>query len=294
LLLKDKMETEQKKALKPPYINLKDEEKASLGYLNIKRVVITLRKHQKLRELFNLGSMKEAFQWFDKETTWKFFNGLDVEYMISHGQKDDDARMYALTDFLVWFINYSPNFFSEVMSYHINSSYVNQVNIELINKIFSPLGFIFKNKFFYPSSFNPEISKKVDNLLTSKLKELDEELYKTWDSITEEILSNNLDKATNISAKSRKVLGNVLRILTPNLVIKEDEQNKVRRRLDFIFAGSKEANIIDRISNLITALNQSQAKGDHHFVDEDTAIFTFQVTQLVLFLILSHIKDSSS
>ena len=99
-----------------------------------------------------------------------------------------------------------------------------------------------------------------------------------------------MDKATAISSKSRKVISSTLRKLSPDLNFEKDEPEQIKKRLSKILNNEKQEAIIEKVSNLITTLNQSQSKGDHDFIDEDTAIFTFQITESILFLILSHIE----
>lgn len=280
---------EERKKLQPPYYFLSSDDKAKLGYLTIKRIAINIYKNQSIKKVFDINKMKEAYQWFDLEHEWGYFNNLWREYFQERGMRDDqDAWLYSLTDFLVWHINYQPNRFSQVISCHIKSNNLSKKEIIQLNQIFSPAGFFYKDGFFYSSTFNPEIKVKISDFLSVRLKNIDQDLYNTWSSITEDIVSNNKDKATTISAKSRKVLNGLLRKLSPDLVLIDQEQGRIKKRLAVILKNRKQEEIIGRISSLITTLNQTQAKGDHEFIDENTAIFTFQITELIIFLILSH------
>ena len=175
--------------LKPPYFNLTQDKKTKLGYLTIKRIAITLRRHQFLRELFSINSMKEAFQWFDFEELYEYFDGKAGEYFQKYSEvkTPEDGELYALTDFLIWFINYNPNKFSEIMSYHLKTRALDESRITILNQVFSPAGFFYKDGFFYSSSFNSEIKVRISDFLSIKLKNIDEEIYKTWSSINEDI-----------------------------------------------------------------------------------------------------------
>lgn len=284
---------EEKRKIDPPYINLDDKTKASLGYLTVKRVMITLRIRDPIWKMFQVDRMKEAFQWFDREKLWGYFIDLKIKYKARHNMDERDATLYTATDFFVWFINYEPSQLSEIISYHLKKSmHPNDEQIKLINNIFSPTGFIYEGEQFISSSFEPSITLKINDFLSVKLKNISEELHTTWLSIREDIVSNNSDKATTISAKSRKVINELLRKLTPSLTFEKGEQDQIKKRLEKIFPEQKQSQILEKVSNLITALNQVQAKGNHSFINEDMAIFIFQLTGLVIFYILSNVQKT--
>jgi hypothetical protein len=277
--------------INPPYKDLTDEKKKELGYLTCKRVAILIRRYDKIRQIFNFGRMEEAFQWFDKESLLNFFSDLYSKYEYSYSLGNYDAEMYSLADFLTYFINYSPELFSQIVTERIKQVSTSKEEVKTLNEIFIQLGYFYKDGFFYSSSFNPAERAKVNDFLGEKLKEINEDLYQTWISLPNELLSNNPDKSTNISAKSRKLINDLLIELTPKLNFDKGEPNKIKKRLLQIFGEkSKSVEIIDKVSNLITILNESQAKGDHNFIDEETAIFTSQITELIVFFILGHKK----
>lgn len=284
------MALDESNRLEPPFFELDEQKKISIGYLTIKRIAITIRRFADLRNIFYMSHLKEAFHWFDKEHIWRKLVRIRSIYEKYPLVGESDKELYAFTDVLIWLINYEPDLFSQVITYKLNTLNLHEEVVKLINSTFFPAGFAYENKFFYSSSFNPEIVVKTNDLLGSKLKSINEELYTTWKSISENIISNNDDKATTISAKSRKIINGVLRSLTPTLQFAQNEQDQTKKRLLEIFKETKETEMINKISSLITTLNETQAKGDHDFVDENTAIFTFRITELVLFLILSHNK----
>lgn len=274
----------------PPYKFLSEDEKMDLGYLVCKRTAMTICRYEKIRRLFGFYHLKEAFQWFDKENLLDVFSQLYYTYRIGHNYSEKDSEIYSLTDFLIFFINFEPELFSKIITEAIKLDNLFSQDVQVLNNIFSPLGYVYQKGFFY-SSFRPSERAKINDFLSEKLKNINEDLYITWGSIYEEIVSNNSDKATNISAKSRKVINLLLQNLTPNLEFKSGDPDQIKKRLQDIFNGNeKNIELIEKVANLITILNQTQSKGDHCFVDEQTSIFVFNITEMILFFILSHKK----
>ena len=274
--------------INPPYKDIEKQKKTEMGYLTCKRAAIMILKYAQLKKLFNFRNLRVSFQWFDKENLLDTFNTLRNNYQY---EGEVDFELYSLADFITFFINYSPEFFAQVITQGISEMKLDPTSIEILNDIFAPLGYIYENNFFYSSSFSPKERARMNDLIGEKLKVINPDLYTTWNSVTEEMLSNNTDKATNISAKSRKLISSLLRELTPELKFESGETDQIKKRLSLILpADERSAKIIDRVSNLINALNKSQAKGDHEFIDEDAAIFAFHITETIVFFILKYLK----
>lgn len=273
--------------IQPPYKYMEEDKKNILGYLLAKRVSLEIMRYQQLIELFLIKNMKETFQWFDKENQLEFWEKIFDIYRYTKGYEHKDALMYTLTDFFTYYVNYKPAEFSEIMTKHLEESQLSDDSEKRLNEIFLKLGYQYENKIFTSASSHPEVKKEVLSLIDLKLKSISKDLHKTWKSMSEDLISNNEDKATTLSAKSRKLINGLLRELTPKLKFDPGEEDQIKKRLTVIFNNSKSEKTIEKISELITSLNQSQSKGDHEFLDENTAYFTFQITESVIFWILS-------
>ena len=139
------------------------------------------------------------------------------------------------------------------------------------------------------TSGDPHIEAKITSVVEEELKNLNPDLVENRNGALQALFSNAPDKTTHVSASCRKLLNNFLKELAPE--IKENEENKIKKRITSIFKDSNSTNnLVNETTNLIQALGKVSCKGDHARIDESLAYLVFELTEKIIFFILTSKK----
>lgn len=278
------------------YSILDYEEKNSLIYLKIKRLVLRIFRTQKFEiefDMFHRDSiLRFALEYFDIDSpvikiayNKKYAgNGL-------YNRKSRDKKKVLIDIFYSIYEN-SPAKFQTFLSFILKEfkSNFNFRNIEYFWEELKILGFEWDGAILKTTSGDPVIEQHITSMIEDKLIQINPELVQMRKGAIESLLSNSEDKDRHVSSSCRALINTLMQNLVPEEELKNNGQGKIKQRMNIFLDSKNEANLIEKSVEFIQALNSSQAKGDHEVVDEDLAYLIFELTDKLVYFLLTRKK----
>lgn len=270
------------------YSELDKKDRDATNYIKIKRFVLRLSQSYHLKVVFNFDNDNSIFnfslRYFDLEDS--SVNCLKKKLAYQLFSRD---FVMGLSDFFFSLYEQDRAFFQTFLSFVIKEAWsdISSSMYHIKNELES-LGYIYDGSILKTTSGHPIIEQKIKSYLDSALYKIDPELLVMRNGAVEALLSNQPDKARHISASSRAMINTLLRKLAPNVELKEGE-SETRKRILFLFGDSESTlELVDKTASLIRTLNDVQSKGDHSKIDNELAFFIFELTDKLIYFILTY------
>jgi len=261
------------------------------SYLNIKRLFLRIEQDKILNFVFNHKQAESPFyfalRYFDLESeVWSCFH--------YHGYADitiDRDFVDSLTNFFCSLYEHDRSYFQTFFGFIVKEAKKLPFAIDFssVQSELLVLGYMIDGNILKTTSGDPHIEAKITSVVEEELKNLNPDLVENRNGALQALFSNAPDKTTHVSASCRKLLNNFLKELAPE--IKENEENKIKKRITSIFKDSNSTNnLVNETTNLIQALGKVSCKGDHARIDESLAYLVFELTEKIIFFILTSKK----
>jgi len=279
------------------YSELPKEERDKINYLNIKRLVLRLEQDENLKEIFNYdygdSPLNFALKYFDIENECSncFFYIRNVgPYGIREKRREDLTT--SLSDFFCSLYEQDRSFFQTIFGFILKEAqaYLSESSLERISYELLILGYVFDGNILKTTSGHPIVGAKINSVIEEQLKKINPDLIKMREGAIHSLLSNKPDKFRHVSSSCRALVNSFLKELVPKVKTKEGE-SEIKKRIEILFKESKSTSkLIDETVNLIQALNKVQCKGDHSKIDEPLSYFIFELTEKIIYFILTNKK----
>lgn len=271
--------------------------KEKTSYLKIKRLVLRLLRNENFNKIFEktitTTALNFALKWFDMEDESYdcFYDVSWIQQGFSGSRKEVYLRNKesALSDFLTSLYENDRGLFQNFFSFILKEGkgFYSTYDIRDIQDELLALGFVYDGQILKTTSGIPSLEVKITTKVEDELKKINPKLLEMRQGAIEALLSNNPDKERQVSASCRALLNTLLRDLAPKVDVKEGE-SEIEKRLEIIFRNSKSnEQLVSATTELIQALTKVQAKGDHSSISEEVSIFLFELTDKLIYFILT-------
>ena len=156
------------------------------------------------------------------------------------------------------------------------------------------LGYTFDGRLLKTTSGNPIFEQKIQSDLEEMLHGLNPEFVMIKEGALNAVLSNNPDKARHVSASCRELIEKLLKHLVPEL---EGVSGKFsnEQRIRKLFKESKSTGeIIENTIKLLNSLRDVQNTGVHAKIDNNLALFIYELTEKLMYFILTNFKGKKN
>lgn len=261
------------------------------GYIKIKRLVLRIDQNGYLRAVFNFKTESSiidfALKYFDIELESRQVLKQSLGYTSYYVD-----FVEGLSDFLCSLYTQDRGFFQTFLGFIFKEAHLlNNHDSDIINVELAALGYSYDNRLLKSTSGEPAIQEKITSVIEDELQKINPELLTIRKGAIEALLSNRPDKARHVSTSCRALINQFLKELVPKVTVSEGE-SEIYKRIESLFKDSESTKgLIQETTNLIQALNKVQSKGDHAHIDESTAHFVFELTEKVIYFILTSRKQ---
>lgn len=284
-------QNEENMAIFKKYSDLNKTEKEKLNYLTIKRMIMRILENGNLASVLKIGigNFDYAIKYFDLESE---LNGLRTSHYNVFRYPASYDQTYVLTDFFVHYYNVDKELFRVFLNFCLNKGLGPDIRnrkyyCKEISEYLNALGYNYDGELLRPTTSTPIITEKITSTIEEKLNKIDPTLLEIRKGAIEALLSNKTDKERAVASSCRALINTLLRELVPD----EIKKKTIREKLTTILPEfDEESELINNLVTTIQTLNEIQAKGDHAFIKEETALFIFEITEKIIYFILTHKK----
>ena len=278
------------------YSDLPKEERDKFNFLNIKRLVLRLEQDEVFGEVLNYNDpaspLNFSLKYFDieNEVLTCFFYDTSDYYGMKRRKRED--FLTSITDLFSSMYEQDRSFFQTFFSFMLNEikEWLPSKSIEKISPELQILGYTYDGNILKTSSGDPIISSKINTILEDQLKKINPDLLKMRDGAIQSLLSNKPDKFRHVSSSCRALLNTFLKELVPKVDLKDGE-SEIKKRIEKLFSKSDSTcGLVNETVNLIQSLNKVQCKGDHSSINESLSYFIFEITEKIIYFILTNKK----
>ncbi|MFZ3077766.1 MAG: hypothetical protein WA139_04880 [Candidatus Aenigmatarchaeota archaeon] len=247
-------------------------------------------KHHLCDKAITTTALNFALKWFDiEDESYDCF--YDISWTQPKPMKVVSIRNMesALSDFLTSLYESDRGFFQNFFSFILKEEKTNiySTDLKYIEAELLALGFVYDGQILKTTSGVSNLETKITTKVEDELKKINPKLLEMRQGAIEALLSNKPDKARHVSASCRALIDNLLRELVPEIEAEKDE-SKIKKRLEKIFKDSESnEELVAATTKLIQALTTVQAKGSHSSITEETSIFVLELTDKLIYFILT-------
>ena len=273
-------------------------ERDKTSYLRIKRLFLRIQQEKILSYIFDpfksSSLLNFTLRYYDMEQDVRqcFYSSVRSTYGGRYIKKERDY-VDGLSNFFCSLYGQDKSLFQQIFSFVLkeaeSKNIMGVVEMSGIYEELRLLGYVYDGNILKTTSGHPIIEQKMSSMLEEELSKLNPKLLDMRNGAVESLLSNKPDKARHVAVSSRAMINTLLRELVPE--ISGNEDSKIRLRIEKLFGKSKSTMLlIDDTTKLIQSLNKVQSKGDHSNIDNNLAFFIFELTEKLIYFILTY-KD---